>query len=364
MKVELVDWMGDDNSVVDAARVSFDKRADNYSDEANIKLIRFLAREKHELPFAHTALTLRCSAPVPIRTQCFKSKVGFVENEESRRYITGRPQLYVPDFWRTKPEGSIKQGSGTGKIDIKSEFNSGFCINCGKELVLLGKGGQPKKYCGTECKTKFTNANRNPYKTVFQNCEARVKREGKRKFALDFDTFDFPEYCKYLGIKLDYSVGKGKICDNSPSFDRIDGSKDYIPGNVEIISHKANTMKSSANKDELVTFAKSVLRIHGGYIDHGKTYEDVCNRMIDLYEEMIDAGVSPEQARFILPQGVMVNWIWTGSLLAYARFYNLRSKPDAQKEVQVMAGKVGSICAELWPVSWQALTEYNMEAYE
>lgn len=352
-----LDHMGDDNSVVTAARVSFAKEASNYTEEQNHRLINFLARERHELPFAHTAITLRCSAPVPIRTQCFKSKVGFVENEESRRYITSRPQLYVPDFWRTKPEGSIKQGSGTGKIDIKSEFNSGFCIKCGEELILLGKGGQPKKYCGTECKTKFTNANRNPYKTVFQNCEARVKREGKRKFELDFDTFDFPEYCKYLGIRLDYSVGKGKICDNSPSFDRIDASKDYTPGNVEIISNKANTMKSSADKDELVRFAKSVLRIHGGYIDYGRTYEDVCSRMIDLYEEMIEAGVSPEQARFILPQGIMVNWIWTGSLLAYSRFCKLRLKPDAQAEVRVMAEQVSDIMAGLYPVSWKALED-------
>ena len=84
-------------------------------------------------------------------------------------------------------------------------------------------------------------------------------------------------------------------------------------------------------------------------------YSHAANYMIDLYEEMIDAGVSPEQARYILPQGVMVNWIWTGSLLAYARFYNLRSKPDAQKEIQIIADKVDKIMSVLYPVSWNAL---------
>ena len=70
IQVELIDSMGDDLSVVNAARVSFAKDASNYTDEQNERLIRFLARERHELPFAHTAVTLRCSAPVPQRTHC------------------------------------------------------------------------------------------------------------------------------------------------------------------------------------------------------------------------------------------------------------------------------------------------------
>lgn len=101
IKAEYVDHMGSDNSITNAARVSFSKTAENYTPEQNTKLIKFLAREKHELPFAHTAVTLRCSAPVPIRTQCFKSKVGFVENEESRRYISSRPEFFIPESFRS-----------------------------------------------------------------------------------------------------------------------------------------------------------------------------------------------------------------------------------------------------------------------
>ncbi len=98
ISAEYVDHMGSDLSVVNAARVSFAKEASNYTDEQNEKLIQFLARERHELPFAHTAITLRCSAPIPQRTHAFKSKVGFVENEESRRYISDRPELFAPEF--------------------------------------------------------------------------------------------------------------------------------------------------------------------------------------------------------------------------------------------------------------------------
>ena len=70
---------------------------------------------------------------------------------------------------------------------------------------------------------------------------------------------------------------------------------------------------------------------------------------------MIADGVAPEQARMILPQSMMTEWIWTGSLLAYARFYNLRSKPDAQKEIQIIADKVDKIMSVLYSVSWNAL---------
>ena len=223
MIVQYIDHMGDDNSVVNSARVSFAKEASNFTDEQNHRLIRYLAKHKHEIPFAHTAITLRMKAPIAIRTQCFKHKVGFVENEVSRRYVSDTPELFIPDFWRTKPIGNVKQGSGTSKVDINTEFKKGFCINC-------------------------------------------------------------------------------------------------------------------------------------GYTTCGSSYEQICNEMIDLYKAMIKADISPEQARFVLPQGVMTEWVWTGSLLAFARFYNLRTDTHAQKEIQDLAQMVGEIIEPLYPVSWNALT--------
>lgn len=86
-------------------------------------------------------------------------------------------------------------------------------------------------------------------------------------------------------------------------------------------------------------------------------YEHHTKAAVDFYEKMIEAGVCPEQARLVLPQGVTVNWMWTGSLLAYARFYNLRSKPDAQYEVQLMAAEIDKIIRPLFPVAWSALVD-------
>lgn len=85
-------------------------------------------------------------------------------------------------------------------------------------------------------------------------------------------------------------------------------------------------------------------------------YDQTCKILVDLYEYWIGLGICPEQARYILPQGVMVNWIWTGSLLAYARFYKLRSNPDTQKETRDLAELVGQHMARLYPVSWTSLT--------
>ena len=261
MKAEYVDHMGTDLSVVNAARVSFDKVSDWEVDletcgiklsQVDTKLINYLARgcseaewedlyyeiedahsttdyglamtqssyevskvfqkikhmATHWTPFTHTAITLRMQAPVPIRTQCFKHKQGFTENEESRRYISGTPELFIPDYFREASKDK-KQGSG-------SEHS------------------------------------------------------------------------------------------------------------------------------------------HNHYLVD--EYRWQCARAMDLYDDMISMGVCPEQARFVLPQGVEVQWIWTGNLASYARFYNQRTDPHAQKEIQDLAKMVGEIIEPLFPVSWEALT--------
>lgn len=73
------------------------------------------------------------------------------------------------------------------------------------------------------------------------------------------DDFELPEYCPYTGIKIGYVVGRGKKMDN-PSIDRLDSTKGYIPGNVELISNLANSMKNCATKEQLQSFALEVLR--------------------------------------------------------------------------------------------------------
>ena len=209
IKVELINHMGSDLDVVNAARVSFAKTALEFTDQ-DARLIRYLAVNDHWTPFAHTAIQLRVAAPVPIRTQCFKHKIGLVENEESRRYISTRPEIYSPDQFRATPVGSIKQGSA----------------------------------------------------------DRHESSEGWRQ-----------EYIRLTGD------------------------------------------------------------------------------CVDLYMQMVEDGVCPEQARFVLPQGAIVNWIWTGNLVAFANFYNKRIDTHAQQEVRDVAVIVDTLIRPLFPVSWDALTQ-------
>jgi thymidylate synthase (FAD) len=121
--VQYVSHMGDDLTVVNAARVSFNKESEWCGEHRwtgtlvdktllarDEKLIAYLAKHKHWTPFAHPQITLRIKAPISIRTQLFKHKQGFVENEISRRYVTDEPEFYIPQ-WRSKPTNGAKQGS-------------------------------------------------------------------------------------------------------------------------------------------------------------------------------------------------------------------------------------------------------------
>jgi len=230
-----------DKDVANFARQSFASVADQFSETQNNNLIRFLARgmasgdweklllqftdcqsiekakelavycrsiPEHWVPFGHPHISIRMQAPVPIARQAFKHKIGFVESEESRRYISGRPELYIPPAFRAVA-ASVKQGSS------------------------------------------------GPHK----------------------DT--------------DYWVTE---------------------------------------------------------------YSVQCTSAITLYENMVNDGICPEQARFVLPQGCEVNWVWTGSLYSFANFYNLRTDSHAQLEIQDLANDIGKIIAPLYPISWSALT--------
>ena len=85
-------------------------------------------------------------------------------------------------------------------------------------------------------------------------------------------------------------------------------------------------------------------------------YKFQTENALNLYMAMIDDGVCPEQARFVLPQGTIVNWIWTGNLMSFANFYNKRTDPTAQKEVEQVAVQLGNLVKDIFPVSWKALT--------
>lgn len=215
---------GNDLLVVDAARVSFAKAsrydADGVMLDSDVKLINYLVEHGHWSPFSHPQITMRVKAPVFVRTQCFKHKVGFAENEVSRRYVDDEPEFFMPDVWRGRPTNA-KQGSD-GVVDV-------------------------------------------------------------------IDRVDI-----------------------------IDEDSWTAPVNEEV----------------------------------GRFYDEA----LGLYRDMISSGVAPEQARVVLPQAMLTEWVWTGSLAAWARFYRQRTDLHAQQETRDLAERCALVVAPLFPRAWTALT--------
>ena len=108
IKTTLIDYMGSDLSVVNAARVSFGKKHDTFQDKDK-KLIRYLAKHKHMSPFGHAFASFHVKAPIFVARQLVKHK--FLRwNEISRRYVDEEPEFYSPNTWRGRSDDK-KQGS-------------------------------------------------------------------------------------------------------------------------------------------------------------------------------------------------------------------------------------------------------------
>lgn len=99
----------------------------------------------------------------------------------------------------------------------------------------------------------------------------------------------------------------------------------------------------------------------GGAVDNiqqvGLNYEVTDTHVValDTYKHLLEHGVAPEQARMVLPQSMMTEWYWSGSLDAFADMCNLRCKEDTQYETRLVADNISAEMAKLFPVSWAAL---------
>lgn len=252
ISVEMIDVMGNDLSVVNAARVSFHKESDFVENCAcgepgnpecemacemtlggdDKKLISYLAKHDHWSPFAHTFMSFRIKAPIFLARQLGKHQVGLAWNEVSRRYVSDEPEFYMPDGWRGKPKGSIKQGSSSEMVPIQG---------AGVPVVLN------RRQC--DCSGKLT---------------------------------------PFAGVAI---------------------------------------------------------------VNHAK----ICDAALRLYTHMLEEGVAPEMARMVLPQSMMTEWIWSGSLMAFARICKLRLDSHAQLENLKVAEPIAAAAAQHFPESWKAL---------
>jgi thymidylate synthase (FAD) len=161
MNVTYMDHMGSDLTVVNAARVSFDKESewleskngDYWSNsvtlqEGDRKLINYLAEHHHWLPFRHPTAMFRCKAPIFVARQAVKHQVGMSWSEVSRRYVTGDPEFYTPEVWR-KAASDKKQGSQEESIDkpffVSNEYEKVIRHASAQYAWLLSRGVAPEQ---------------------------------------------------------------------------------------------------------------------------------------------------------------------------------------------------------------------------
>lgn len=216
ISVEILGHFGSDDTVANAARVSFHKDSTNYSKEQNDKLIIYLAKHKHFSPFNHAFLSFRVKAPIFVGRQLVKHKF-LPWNEVSRRYVDEEPEFYLPpnDEYRKKAD-NVKQGSSDEFLE--EEFFGNFC--------------------------------------------------------------DLPVFPK-----------------------------------------------------------------------------EFCNIALDLYTDALMRGVCAEQARMFLPQNMMTEWIWSGTLGAFCDMLVLRLDPHTQYESRIVANKIKELIEPVFPVSLKARLE-------
>jgi len=115
--------------VVNAARCSFDKQHEVFIHPSDTKLVNYLAKHKHVLPFRHPSATLRIVAPLFVLRQLGKHQVGFSWSEVSRRYISDDPKFHTPKGCWREASNDVKQGSSSAYINSESAFVTDDMLN-------------------------------------------------------------------------------------------------------------------------------------------------------------------------------------------------------------------------------------------
>ncbi len=137
MRTTLIDSMGNDNTVVNAARVSFDKEASEFTPEQNERLIKYLAKHKHYSPFGHCFASFHIKAPIFVARQLQKHAYLRM-NEVSRRYVDTTPEFYVPDVWRGRPVDKKQGSSGTVENDWGEWSLYGYQLDTYNDMIRSG----------------------------------------------------------------------------------------------------------------------------------------------------------------------------------------------------------------------------------
>lgn len=121
------------------------------------------------------------------------------------------------------------------------------------------------RYFKNQCRDcmKIPRGTRDHRRRLYLSSYVSARKRGLTH-AIKNQDIPLPERCIYLDCKLNYTKRGGRARWNDPSIDRIDYTRGYVVGNIQVISYRANLMKQNATEDQLLAFARGVLRVHGG----------------------------------------------------------------------------------------------------
>lgn len=154
-------------------------------------------------------------------------------------------------------------------MSVTTASTERICKNCQQPFTRIIRAAQ--LYCSKKCRVSFWNKEcckssskwnkKNPERVMLKSARHRAKRQGV-PFDLVLEDLVIPEYCPILGLKLECNAGEGSAKQNSPSLDKIIPALGYVRGNIQIISYLANVMKHDATPEQLLDFAKWVLKTY------------------------------------------------------------------------------------------------------
>jgi len=184
MEAELVEYFGSDDMVVNAARVSFNKRAAQYTEEKNAKLIKFLAEHGHTAPFRHPHFQFRVECPIYVERQLFKHQIGWTANSISGRYVDFSDSYYKIDTWRKQSESS-KQGSDgvIAEQELANVIQDEVINLCAKAYEMLTELGVAKEQARTilplSLNTQFMWTG--SFQAFIHLCHLRIKSDAQQE---------------------------------------------------------------------------------------------------------------------------------------------------------------------------------------
>ncbi len=141
-------------------------------------------------------------------------------------------------------------------INREGHYDDGVTRACTKCGNIFQKTSKTVTLC-KECNTNRVKS-QSLEKKMWRRAKARAALNGL-EFNIEVEDIIIPDVCPILGIPLKENKGKPGAYKDSPSLDKIDPSKGYVKGNVQVISQQANQMKFNATRDELFKFAKYIL---------------------------------------------------------------------------------------------------------